>query len=173
MSDIHYVPPTFTKIVDDFKDAKGGKHVRSDDSKQLHVHGLKPSGIGKGAKEKRIEKQEAGARQVREAITRDYGPRVTEYLFRPNQRTITVTELRTMKAVLETDPKAHELAMFEFIKDEAEHASQIEAFLRGDTPRSSTMVGYLKAACGDYFTTLCGEGDAADRQWRRRLDDGE
>jgi hypothetical protein len=154
MSDIH-VAPTFTKIVQQFQNENADKHIRFSKEKDLHVHkGWKPSGVTKNAASNRVAKQEEGARKVKEAITRDYGPKVAELLFPSGQKTITVAELRNMKAKFDADPQ---LALFECIKDEAHDAHQITSFLRGDSPRSLAAAKHVKAACGDYFATLCGK----------------
>jgi hypothetical protein len=155
MSDVHYVPPSFTKIVDQFEGAKGKKHVRYDDGRHLHIHdGKKLSGFGKDAKQLRHEKQETGAKRIKEAITRDYGPRVAEHLFPTGKKTITVAELRSMKARLESDPQTQQLAMFDLVRHEIEEGKQLETFLRGNSESSSTVVANLSAAAGGHFAKI-------------------
>jgi hypothetical protein len=156
MSDIHHVAPSFTSTVADFAKVKDeDKHIRYDNKRKLHVHdGILPSRPGETAQKKREAKQEAGANGVRELIIRDYGQRVADYLCPSNQKTITVAELRNMKAKFDADPQ---LALFEFIKDEAHDAHQITSFLRNDTPRSRVAGKHVKEACGEYFATLCGK----------------
>jgi hypothetical protein len=155
MSDVHYVPPTLPKMVDNLSSAKGKKHVRYDNARDLHVHdGKKLSGITKDAKQHRLEKQEAGASKVREAITRDYGPRVAEHLLPSGQKAITVTELRTMKARLGTDPQTQQLAMFDLVRKEIEAEKQLETFLRGNSEGGSTVVANLNVTSDGHFAKI-------------------
>jgi hypothetical protein len=146
MSDVHYVPPSFTKIVDQFEGAKGKKHVRYDEGRHLHIHdGKKLSGFGKDAKQLRLEKQQAGAKLIKEVITRDYGPKVAEHLFPSGKNKITVAELRGMKA---------QLAMFDLIKNEIDAKKQLEVFLRENSEGSSTVIANLNAASDDHFKKI-------------------
>jgi hypothetical protein len=178
MSDIHNAkaPPTFTQIVQQFQHEKhDDKHIRSSGS-ELYVHHALLSGFSEKAARERLEKQQEGAREVKGAIARDYGPMVAEYLFRsdpkvPGQKEIiTVSDLRTMKVKLEKDPKALELrrehatqqhiqnqrAIYDFVKKQIPDPSQIGSFLRGNDPGNSTIIGHLGAACGDRLTKICG-----------------
>jgi hypothetical protein len=159
MSDVHYVPPSFTKIVDQFDGAKGKKHVRYDNERHLHIHdGKKWSGFGKDAKQLRLQKQQAGAKLIKDVITRDYGPRVAEHLFPTGKKTINLDELRSMKAQLHNDPRTQQLAMFELVRNEivAKKDKELETFLRENTEGSKAVSANLNVASGGHFAKISG-----------------
>lgn len=174
MSDIHHAkgPTTFTGILERFGNEKDSKHVRSSEGKELYVHKGKPSGHGEKASKARAIKQEEGAKKVKEAITREYGPKVAELVFGSGKlkgdlnKGVTVSDLKAIKTLIDTDHDIRSVRktqqyiernsdMLEFIKGEIKSTKQIQTFLRGNVKEGAIVNEHLKDTAGEHFEKTC------------------